>query len=210
MSRYYEIKVIVKNFNPEKLEDIKQAIVTLWPEVDQWEYTKDRLECSAEGSLGCKSDEDLAFELNNAVNDANEVDVAMQVTATYLEDLPQETWEFTDIEGLDVDFELQVGADGNFPEPIPQGPHHYQVGMLMVFGDHHVYVYNPIKSDEPLTDEDRKRIMREEVCVDPSAWDEGSEGYWFDCYMIQWKGEKTISKQQYDTLLSVQNKQMDF
>jgi hypothetical protein len=92
MSRAYSMTVTVKKYNPEKLESIKDAGSAEWP-FDDWFVYEGTLTGAAESNLcGGESEDQFAERLAKAIWVANEKFCEVDVCATFLEDLPHETY----------------------------------------------------------------------------------------------------------------------
>ena len=94
MSRYYSMVLNVSGHNQEKSEEIMEAANKHW-EFDDWSNYNNELSASGESSLtGGESEEEFAERITEAIWKANGKFCTVQVDATYLEDLPCETYSF--------------------------------------------------------------------------------------------------------------------
>jgi hypothetical protein len=94
MSRAYDMYLEVKEFQPKRSEAIKTEAEAEWP-FEWFTDASDLLEGMGESSLcGGESEQEFADRLAKAVWQANGGSCAVLVTATYLENLPCETYEF--------------------------------------------------------------------------------------------------------------------
>lgn len=92
MSRYYRMDIEISEFNPRNIDAITEAASDEWPDWDGWDHVTD-LSCSGEGNLcGGESEEEFTFRVCLAVWKANKGYCKVVVTATCLENLPQETY----------------------------------------------------------------------------------------------------------------------
>ena len=101
MSRYYEMNVKIIGLNKDRQADIESAAEEEWPFSDWffWKGTEagDKVELSAGGrsSLsGGKAEEEFSQALCEAIWKANKAFCEVTVTATYLEELPYESYDF--------------------------------------------------------------------------------------------------------------------
>jgi hypothetical protein len=88
MSRYYEMRIEVEGYDPQRLEVIKEAMKQEWDfdEADEWAgtitaYGKDSL-------CGGESEEEFSHRIAAAIWTANGGKCEVEVRATYLEELP--------------------------------------------------------------------------------------------------------------------------
>jgi len=115
MSRYYGMSVKVTEFDPSCVEEIEDAANKEWDFADGWflhKGVKDAFPTSlsshGEGSLcGGEGEEEFADRLTRAVWKANGGFCKVEINATYLEDLPYETYEQDE-----DDYEKFVKEDG--------------------------------------------------------------------------------------------------
>ena len=90
MSRAYDMALRVKGFDKKKYKDIKSAAEKEW-NFDGWLADNGELEVSAEGSLcGGETEDEFVTRLSCAIWKANGKYCEVEVTATFLEDLPCE------------------------------------------------------------------------------------------------------------------------
>ena len=92
MSRYYSMVLNVSGHNQEKSEEIMEAANKHW-EFDDFNEYNNELSASGESNLcGGKTEEEFAEEISEAIWKVNGAFCTVQVDATYLEDLPCETY----------------------------------------------------------------------------------------------------------------------
>jgi len=88
MSRYYEMRVLVKGHPEEKQDDIDTAIQAIWGMQDGWEEDGGYL-WTGEGSLGAGvGDAEFARRIRSAVWEANGAFCEVEVRCIYLDDPP--------------------------------------------------------------------------------------------------------------------------
>jgi hypothetical protein len=105
MSRSYDIYLQVGQFQPHRREAIQAAAQRIWP-FEWFSDTATLLESFGESSLcGGETDQEFAERLAQAIWQAHGGWCYVLVTATYLEDLPHETYEFDE-----DDYERQQAA----------------------------------------------------------------------------------------------------
>jgi hypothetical protein len=93
MSRAYDMYLQVAQFQPERREMIKAAAQEIWD--FEWFCDSPTLEGFGESSLcGGEMEDQFAKRLANDIWAANGGFCSVIVTATYLDDLPKETYEF--------------------------------------------------------------------------------------------------------------------
>jgi len=92
------MQVKISNYDKSKIEAIKKAACAEWPfnNPDSFTVSGDgTVEASAEGNLcGGETEQNFARKLAKAISKANGKTCNVAVTATYLEDLSSETYEF--------------------------------------------------------------------------------------------------------------------
>jgi hypothetical protein len=94
------MSVSIKKFNHKRKEDIQDAANLEWKFEDWYEFKgsgKSQVELAANGQsclCGGESEEEFAHRLAKAVMEANGGPCEVEVSATYLEDLPNETYTF--------------------------------------------------------------------------------------------------------------------
>jgi hypothetical protein len=103
MSRYYEMYVEIDGYNPNLRAEIEDAASQEWT-FDDWSALKgpldksDRIPTLTAGGrsnlCGGESEDEFAHRLTVAIFRANKGRCKVRVTATYLENLPCETYEF--------------------------------------------------------------------------------------------------------------------
>lgn len=97
MSRYYEMNVYIDGYDPEKLDKIKEVADKEWDfeffTIPLCNNETPRLNATGRDNLcGGESEEEFAQRLTAAVWKANEKFCKVEVFATYLENLPFETY----------------------------------------------------------------------------------------------------------------------
>jgi hypothetical protein len=93
MSRAYDMYLQVAQFQPERREGIKAAARAIWD--FEWFCDAPTLEGFGESSLcGGEREDQFADRLAKGIWAANGGFCSVIVTATYLDDLPKETYEF--------------------------------------------------------------------------------------------------------------------
>ena len=94
MSRSYQMFVRIRDFHTEHIDAIKGSAEHQWP-FDDWSESDDQLTASADGNLCSGATEDeFAEELAREIWAANQGFCTVEVSATYLEDLPSEDYSF--------------------------------------------------------------------------------------------------------------------
>ena len=97
MSRFYEMSVEVSGYVPAKAADIQAAAEEEWPFADWWRAGDDEaatMHASGQSSLcGGETDEEFAERLSLAIWRANGGYCRVSLDATFLENLPYETYE---------------------------------------------------------------------------------------------------------------------
>ena len=92
MSRYYGMYVTVKDGDAACIEEIKTAARAEWP-LEDWHEHEGTLTASGADSLtGGESEEEFAERLSKAIWQANGGFCEVCVDATYLEELPYESY----------------------------------------------------------------------------------------------------------------------
>lgn len=96
MSRRYEMTVEVKRFDPALKANIQQALSEDWPfDFCGDKHEPEKIFGTGESSLGCgMSEEDFSRLIAKTVLTANKKPCCVNVYATYLEELPYETYSF--------------------------------------------------------------------------------------------------------------------
>ncbi len=101
MSRFYEIAVTINNVNPRKVVEVKHAAMSAW-EFDDWYFfdvpdKPKKLTSSGQSYLtGGESEEEFAEYLAKNIWEANDGFCEVEIRATYLENLPYETYDFNE------------------------------------------------------------------------------------------------------------------
>jgi len=117
MSRYYEMDLHFHRANPDRVDAIKQAAAEEWPFEDWYALgqpgTPTSFGSSGRDNLcGGESEDEFAERLARAIWKANGSYCEVEVRATYLEDLPYETYSFDEDE-----YEELVGQEGKAENP---------------------------------------------------------------------------------------------
>ena len=95
MSRYFSMFVRITGVAAGRVDAVKEAAEVEWPFEDWSLGVEGALTAAAEDSLcGGETDEEFALRLARAVWVANGAFCAVEVSATYLENLPYETYCF--------------------------------------------------------------------------------------------------------------------
>ena len=96
MSRAYEMQVEIIGLDPSREEAVKRAAESQWP-FESWPPYDDRLLAYGEGRLcGGETEEAFVERLTHAIWNANGKFCSVEVRATYLDDLPHETYSFAE------------------------------------------------------------------------------------------------------------------
>jgi hypothetical protein len=97
MSRYYEMDIYVRDFDEEQEAQIETAIEENWNvESIELEHATTIWFNGKDSLFGGESEEEFTRRVSIAVWAANEGFCKVRVTATYLEDLPNNTHELTE------------------------------------------------------------------------------------------------------------------
>ena len=99
MSQSYSMHVEIKNFNPFNKDEIIAAAYAMWEFEDWWETEDAGRFMSATGDdmlTGGESDDEFAQRLSMVVWKANGGFCKVKVIATYMENLPCETFELNE------------------------------------------------------------------------------------------------------------------
>jgi hypothetical protein len=92
MSRSYEMQVEITGLDPSREEAVKKAAELEWS-FESWPPYDDKLLAYGEGRLcGGESEEEFVERLTHAIWKANGKFCPVEVRATYLDDLPHETY----------------------------------------------------------------------------------------------------------------------
>jgi hypothetical protein len=92
MSRSYDMQVEITGLDQSREEAVKKAAELEWP-FDSWPPYDDKLLAYGEGQLcGGESEEEFVERLTRAIWTANGKFCPVEVRATYLDDLPHETY----------------------------------------------------------------------------------------------------------------------
>jgi len=93
MSRFYEMSVEVSGHDPAKMAQIQEAAEEEWS-FDDWYDSGENLTASGQGNLsGGETEEEFTERLSLAIWRTNGGFCRVSVDATYLENLPYETYE---------------------------------------------------------------------------------------------------------------------
>jgi hypothetical protein len=100
MSRLYSMQIMVHNFNTEKEEKIEEAVREIWNVDDSWKDPDDSgITFYGESNLcGGESEEEFSERMAKKVWKANEGYCEVNINATYLEELPYESYGFDEEE----------------------------------------------------------------------------------------------------------------
>jgi len=104
--RYYEMGVAIAGYNPDNRDAIKAAADEEW-DFDDWDDYPEEISARGRGGLyGGESEEAFAERLTHAIWRANGAYCSVEVTCTYLDDLPCETYEYGE-----ADYVMFVNGD---------------------------------------------------------------------------------------------------
>lgn len=130
MSRFYDMTVTVSGVGPERLEAVKEAAQSCW-DFDDWEPLPTELEqpgesswvSSGNGSLcGGETDDEFATRLATEIWTANGSFCHVDVTATYIEELPRTRYCFNEDDFAQVTAQPQTATDDSPPSGEPRCP----------------------------------------------------------------------------------------
>ena len=94
MSRSYSMLVTINDVAPEKVDSVKQAARDMW-DFEDWCECGNAISADVDGYLnGGETEDEFAERLAKAIWAANGGYCAVEVVATYLENLPCETHTF--------------------------------------------------------------------------------------------------------------------
>jgi len=94
MSRYYNMFGMIIGADPDRFGEIKAAASAEWG-FEDWDEHNGTLTASADDKLcGGESEEEFAERLAKAIWTANGGPCEVEVSATYLEELPHEEYSF--------------------------------------------------------------------------------------------------------------------
>ena len=94
MSRYFSMFVRISGANPDRTEAVQQAAEGEWP-FDTWHESAGVLTSCGDGQLGGgECDDEFAQRLAKAIWAANGGFCQVEVSSTYLDDLPYESFCF--------------------------------------------------------------------------------------------------------------------
>ena len=98
MSRYYNMSVDIVNADSARMEDVKAAAEAEW-DFDNWYVHADILSASSDGNLcGGESEEEFAERISKAIWQANGSFCAVTVNATYMEELPCDSYSLDEVD----------------------------------------------------------------------------------------------------------------
>ena len=93
MSRHYEMMITVNDMAPDRKDAIEEAARAEWDFGDCYEGERS-MTLSGDGRLcGGESEDEFAERITKTILRANGQFCAVEVTATYLESLPYETYQ---------------------------------------------------------------------------------------------------------------------
>ncbi|OGW81648.1 MAG: hypothetical protein A3G33_08315 [Omnitrophica bacterium RIFCSPLOWO2_12_FULL_44_17] len=94
MGRLYDMVIEVSGFKTERRQKIHKAVKKEW-KIDSCDFRAQDAFFSGQNNLcGGESEEEFAERVANAVWKANGVYCGVEVKATYMEELPYETYSF--------------------------------------------------------------------------------------------------------------------
>ena len=94
MARFYNMEIDVSGFRKGKRKSIHEAVEKEWP-IDSFDFHDQSALFGGEGNLcGGESEEEFARRITYAVWKTNGAYCEVNVKATYLEELPFETYSF--------------------------------------------------------------------------------------------------------------------
>ncbi len=94
MSRSYNMTVTIRDVAPERVQRVKQAANDEW-DFDDWHEHENFISACVAGYLcSGETEDEFAQRLAKAIWNANGGYCEVEVVATYLEDLPHETYSF--------------------------------------------------------------------------------------------------------------------
>ena len=94
MSRSYSMLVRISDVAPERVDRVKQAAKDMWDFEDWHEYENSISSCVDGYLCGGETEDEFAERLAKVIWAANGGYCAVEVVATYLENLPCETYTF--------------------------------------------------------------------------------------------------------------------
>ena len=103
MSRFYEMHLRVYGANPDRVDAIKQAAAEEWPFEDWYPLVhpsdpRSFFSSGQDNLCGGENDNEFATRLARAIWEANGGYCEVEVQATYLENLPCESYSFDEDE----------------------------------------------------------------------------------------------------------------
>jgi hypothetical protein len=100
MSRWYEMSVTIEDFDKAKRDEIEKAASEEW-EFEDFGSNPDQIFSSGQSNLcGGESEDEFAKRLATAIFKANGKPCEVNVRATCLEDLPSESYSFSEGDNL--------------------------------------------------------------------------------------------------------------
>lgn len=112
MSRYYGMSIVLSGVKSEKIDPVKQAAEAEWAFdswfCNRWGPRSHQLITSGNSNLCGETEEEFAERLARAIWAANGEYCEVEVNATFLEELPYETYCFDQ-----EDYDLLVNASGS-------------------------------------------------------------------------------------------------
>jgi len=107
MSRYYNMYVVITGANPGRFVVVKDAASAEWS-FEEWDEYEGTLTASADGKLYAgETEEQFAERLSKAIWTGNDGPCEIEVRATYLEELPHDTYVFDE-----SDYERIIARQG--------------------------------------------------------------------------------------------------
>ena len=95
MSRMYSMQIMVDNYNKEKEEDIQETVRESWNIDDSWKEGENQITWFGEDNLsGGESEDEFSERVAKDIWEANDGFCEVNINATYLEDLPYESYGF--------------------------------------------------------------------------------------------------------------------
>ena len=119
MSRSYNMLIRVRDVTPERVDRVKQAANDEW-DFDDWHEHENSISSCVDGCLcGGETEDEFSQRLAKAIWTANGGYCEVEVVATYLEDLPHESYSFDEDDYRRLIPLSQAAEDG----PSAQGGH---------------------------------------------------------------------------------------
>jgi len=92
------MSIIVEKYNEEKVNEIEEAINSNWNLNDFSVYNNELYAVGENNLCGGESEEEFANRMSKAIWEANDAYCEININATYLEDLPYESYNFDEEE----------------------------------------------------------------------------------------------------------------